>query len=92
MPWSVNQGDTIQFGAMFYDANGNVTIPPSATMVVTYTTTLNTSAVANLPMTPVGAAFSVTWNTGVAAIGMAQMQVTSPAGTAVLPDPNLRIT
>ena len=92
MPYSVLQGKTIQIGAMFYDVNGNVTVPPAATLTITYTTTSGTSTVTSIAMSPAGSAFTAPWNTGVAAIGFATLAFTVPASLVPIPDPIIRVT
>lgn len=93
MPFNVTQGSTVEFTVEFLDASGNLTVPSSATLTMTYTTIAGTSASSATAMTPSGSFFTALWASGVAAFGFATYSISAPGqptpttGTLRLLDP-----
>jgi len=93
MPFIVRQGNAVELIAAFSDARGNVTTPPSAQLVITYTATNGSTASQSLTMLPLSlhGYLTATWNSSVAALGLAIMNIVAPTGSLAPPDPIMRI-
>lgn len=92
MPFNVASGSTVVFTVVFFDANGAVTVPTSATVTVTYPLSSNplTTASCSIGMTASGDFFTATWGSGVAALGMSSATASAP-GIASADPQSLRI-
>jgi len=73
------------------DANGNTTVPSSATLTITYRTTSAVAASTTIGMSQAGSFFIATWGSGVAALGNANYSITAP-GQATATTGTLRLT
>lgn len=78
MPYNITSGSTIEFTVEFLDSDGNITVPTSATLVVTYTNTAGSSAIDTVALSAAGSFFTGTWGSGVSALGRADYSVTAP--------------
>ena len=90
MTTNVTKGNTAQFVAEFLDVNGNVTVPASATLNITYPvgiTTVSTS----ISMTQQNSFFTATWASSVSDLGPAPWNITSIASTFAQAQGDLRI-
>ena len=93
MPFNITQGSTVEFTVSFLDANGNITVPSSATLTMTYTSISGTTASSVIAMLPSGSFFVANWQSGQAAFGLANYSIVAPGqptpttGTLRLLDP-----
>lgn len=78
MPFNITQGSTVEFTVSFLDATGNITVPSSATLTVTYTTFAGSTAATVIPMTPIGSFFTANWGSGASAYGIANYSIAAP--------------
>ena len=92
MPFNVTSGSTVVFTVVFFDANGDVTVPTSATITVTYPLSSDplTTTSCSIGMTSVGEFFTATWGSGVAALGKSSATASAPGITSADPQ-TLRI-
>jgi hypothetical protein len=92
MPFNVTSGSTVVFTVVFFDANGEITVPTSATITVTYPLSSNplTTTSCAIDMTAVGDFFTATWGSGVAALGKSSATASAPGITSADPQ-TLRI-
>jgi hypothetical protein len=92
MPFNVTSGSTVVFTVVFFDANGAVTVPTSATITVTYPLSSDplTTTSCSIGMTAVGDFFTATWGSGVAALGKSSATAIAPGITSADPQ-TLRI-
>lgn len=86
MPIAVTQGNPTTFTVEFYDINGNLTVPSSATLSIIYTNTSGSTASSSIAfaITSNGYVFSATWNTSAVNPGIVTYSVTAP-GTVFTP-------
>lgn len=80
MPINITTGSTVEFTVEFFDSAGLLTVPTSATLVVTYPPSSNniTTASCTIGMTLSGSFFTASWGSGVAALGLTSYSVTAP--------------
>ena len=78
MPFNITLGSTVEFTVEFLDAKGATTVPSSATLTMTYTTTAGASVSSAIAMTAAGSFFTANWPSGQAALGLANFSVTAP--------------
>lgn len=81
MPYNITLGSTVAFTVEFLDSNGDLTVPSSATLTMTYTTVAGATASSNITMTQSNSFFTATWGSGVAALGMANYSINAPGQT-----------
>lgn len=86
MPFNLTLGSTGFITANFTDVNGNLVVPSSATMTITYSPSSNSlaSVSTTIAMTQSGSFFTGTWATAVAAAGLATISVTAPGQSSAL--------
>jgi hypothetical protein len=78
VPVNITQGSTVSFTVEFLDSSGNLTVPSSATLTMTYTSITGTTASSVIAMTRSNSFFTATWGSGQAAYGMANYSITAP--------------
>lgn len=81
VPYNVTWGSTVEFTVEFLDSNGDLTVPSSATLTMTYTSISGTTASSDIDMTQSNSFFTATWGSGQAAFGMATYSITAPGQT-----------
>lgn len=86
MPFNLTIGSTAAFTANFLDVNGNITVPTSAQMTITYPPSSNplTTVSTVIGMSQSGQIFVGTWPTGVSGPGAATISVTAPGQSSAL--------
>lgn len=86
MPFNLTIGSTGVITAIFTDANGNLVVPSSATLTITYAPSSNslTTVSTTIGMTQSGSFFTGSWPTAVAAAGLATVAVTAPGQSSAL--------
>jgi len=77
MPINATLGSTLQFTAVFFDANSVITVPSSATLTITYPLSSDslTTVSCSIGMSVVGEFFTATWGSGVAALGLSSYSI-----------------
>jgi hypothetical protein len=75
-PVNITYGNSALFTAEFYDANGNVTTPLSATLAITYTNLTLVSQTDSVALTPTGSFLTGTWSSVNAIPGLAPWTIT----------------
>lgn len=76
-PVNITYGNSAFFTAEFYDVNGNITVPLSATLSITYTNINNISQTDNVTMTPTNSFLTGTWSSTNAIPGLAPWTITA---------------
>lgn len=71
MPFNIQQNNSVSFAVEFLDSAGSLSVPPSATMTVTYTNNANTTQVDAVTLTLAGSFFGGIWSSTSAALGLA---------------------
>ena len=82
MPTNILYGNTAEFVVEFLDSDGNVTVPDSGTLVITYTTTAGSSTSDSISLTLSGSFWTGSWDSSVAALGQAAWTVSAPTVSA----------
>lgn len=76
-PVNITYGNSAYFTAEFYDANGNITVPISATLSITYMNINNVSQTDNVTLTPNNSFLNGTWSSTNAVPGLAPWTITA---------------
>lgn len=76
-PVNIRYGNSAFFTAEFYDSNGNLTVPISATLSITYTNINNASQTDNVTLLPVNSFLVGTWSSTNAIPGLAPWSITA---------------
>lgn len=83
MPTNITQGNTAQFVVEFLDSDGELVVPDSGTLVVTYTLLSDGSSTSDsISLTQDGSFWTGSWDSSVAALGPAAWTVSAPTVTA----------
>ena len=82
MPTNILYGNTAEFVVEFLDSDGNVTVPDSGTLVITYTTTAGSSTSDSISLTLSGSFWTGSWDSSVAALGQVEWSVSAPTVSA----------
>lgn len=90
-PVNIRYGNSALFTAEFYDSNGNITVPVSATLSITYTNISNASQTDNVLMTPLNSFLTGTWSSTNASPGLAPWTITATGFTSAAQIGVLRI-
>jgi hypothetical protein len=90
-PFNIQQGNTAAFTVEFFDTLGSLSVPPSASMTVTYTNTSNISQADNVILSPNGSFFTGTWSSTSAALGLATWVALTSLSTVQIATGQLRI-
>lgn len=93
MPFNVASGSTVIFTVEFFDSDGVLTVPTSATITITYPLSASplTTTSCSIGMTASGSFFTASWGSGVAAIGMSSYSISAPGQTTATTG-QLRVT
>jgi len=84
MPVNITQGNSVQFTVEFLSSSGTLTIPIGGQLVISYTSAATlSSASQSITLTQTGNFFTGTWNSSVAATGLAPWSVYATGSTAV---------
>lgn len=81
-PVNIQYGNSAFFTAEFYDQNGNITVPISATLSITYTNINNTSQTDLVLLTPNNSFLTGTWSSTNAALGLAPWTITASGASS----------
>lgn len=76
-PVNIRYSNSAFFTAEFFDSNGNITVPLSATLSITYTNINNVSQTDNITMTPINSYLCGTWSSTNAIPGLAPWTITA---------------
>lgn len=79
MPVNITQGNTARFVVEFLDANDDLVVPSSGTLVINYinvSTLVSTSATIGLTQT--GSFFTGDWASGASTLGIVSWTVSAP--------------
>ena len=90
-PFNMQQGNSVEFVVEFLDVSGVPTVPPSATMVVTYTNTSNATQTDAVTLASVGSFFTGTWSSTSAALGLATWTATALPSSVQAAQGQLRV-
>lgn len=90
-PINIQQGNSANFTVEFFDSLGSLSVPPSASMSVTYTNTSNANQVDSVTLSPNGSFFTGTWSSTSAALGIATWIALTSLSTVQLATGQLRI-
>jgi hypothetical protein len=83
MQVNVTIASTVVFTVTFFTSAGVLTVPPSATITITYPLSSNslTTTSCAVGMTASGSFFTASWATAVAALGITNYSVSAPGQT-----------
>lgn len=90
-PFNIQQGNSANFTVEFFDTLGSLSVPPSASMTVTYTNTSNASQIDSVSLAPNGSFFTGTWSSTSAALGLATWVAVTSLSTVQIATGQLRI-
>ena len=91
-PTNIQQGNRASFVVEFLDSNGNLTVPSSGTLTITFTNTSNSTASTTIALTNSNSFFTGTWLlSSTAALGLATWEATAPGITSPAARGQLRI-
>ena len=90
-PFNIQQGNSANFVVEFFDDSGDLTVPSSADLTVTYTNTSNISQADAVTLTEINSFFTGTWPSTSAALGLATWVATCAGSTATQSTGQLRI-
>ena len=82
-PVNIRQGNSAEFIAQFFDANGNLTIPVSATLSIVYLNINNASQTDNVLILPNGGDLLGTWSSTNAQAGLAPWTITATGASSI---------
>lgn len=78
MVFNVRRFSTAAFPVEFLDANGALTVPSSATLTITYTSTAGVLGSTVIGLAPVGFTFVGNWGAGNADLGLWSYSISAP--------------
>jgi hypothetical protein len=90
-PFNIGQGNSANFTVEFFDSNGFLSIPPSATMSVTYVNTTGASQTDPVTLVSGGRFFTGIWSSTSAALGIATWVATALPSSVQAASGQLRI-
>lgn len=80
-PTNLTQGNGAFFTVEFFDSLGNITIPSSAVLSITYVNTSHASQTDTVALTVTGSFFTGTWSSSLASFGLANWTITAAGST-----------
>lgn len=84
MPINITQGNSAQFTVEFIDSTGALTVPVGGQIVINYTSASTLASTSQtIALVQNGNLFTGTWNSGVAALGLAPWSVYATGSTSV---------
>lgn len=90
-PVNIEAGNTASFAVEFLDSSGDLTVPSTTNMLVTYTNTSNASTTDIVTLTEDNSFFTGTWSSTSAALGLATWSVTMTGSTIAQAAGQMRI-
>lgn len=90
-PVNIEQGNTAYFTVQYQSSTGEITVPSSADVTVSYTNTSNASVTDSVSLTLNDSFFTGTWSSTSAALGLATWEATMAGSTSVQASGQLRI-
>lgn len=90
-PFNIEQGNTATFAVEFLDSSGNLSVPSSANMTVTFVNTSNASQTDTVDLVQVGEFFTGSWASTLSALCTATWRVTAANSTSTQGTGQLRI-
>jgi len=80
-PFNLEQGNSVNFAVEFLDINGFLSVPPSATMTVTYLNTAANVQVDSVTLVSNGSFFTGAWSSSPASLCLATWIATATPST-----------
>jgi hypothetical protein len=90
-PVNIRRGNSAEFIAQFFDSNGNLISPLSATLAITYQNLSNASQTDNVTLTPTSANSIGTWSSANALAGLAPWTVTATGVSSIAQQGVIRV-
>lgn len=90
-PFNIQQGNTANFVVEFFDDSGDLTVPSSADLTITYTNTSNASQADSVTLTETNSFFTGVWSSTSAALGLAVWVATCANSTETQSTGQLRV-
>ena len=90
-PINITQGNVAQFVAEFFDSNGNITNPSSATLTISYTNTSNASQSDIVSLIATGSFYTGTWSSRSPKYGIADWSIITSVSTTVAQSGQIRV-
>lgn len=90
-PVNLESGNTASFAIEFLDSDGNLTVPSTTNMVITYLNTSNASTSETITLSESNSFFTGSWSSTSAALGLATWSVTMTGSTNTQATGQLRI-
>lgn len=90
-PFNIEKENSAEFVIEFIDANGNLTVPSSADLTVTYVNTSNSSQIDSVALSNTNEFFIGTWSSTSSALGLALWEITCAGSTVIQSRGKLRI-
>ena len=91
-PVNIQQGNQAHFVVEFLDSNGDVTVPSSGTLTITFTNTSGSTDSTIIALTVTNSFFLGTWSlSSTADLGLATWSATAPGITSPAASGQLRI-
>lgn len=90
-PVNIRYGNSAYFTAEFYDSNGNITVPISATLSITYTNINNISQTDLVTLTPNNSFLNGVWSSTNAIPGLAPWTITATGASSASQSGVIRI-
>lgn len=90
-PFNIQQGNSANFVVEFLDSSGDLTVPSSADLTITYTNISDSSQIDSVTLTETNSFFTGTWSSTSAALGLAVWSATCSGSTEVQSTGQMRI-
>lgn len=90
-PINIQQGNSANFVIEFLDSSGDLTVPSTANMEVTYTNTSNNTQTDTVTLTNTNSFFTGTWSSTSAALGTATWIATMAGSTETQATGQIRV-
>ena len=92
MPTNIGQDNTARFVVEFFDSDGDLTVPSSGTLTITYIDrSALTSTSTSIALTQTNSFFLGTWSSTGAALGIATWSVSAPGITSPAATGQIRV-
>jgi hypothetical protein len=90
-PVNISQNNSAQFVVEYLDSNGNLTVPSSGYITVTYTNTLAATQADAVSLSQVNSFFTGTWSSTSAALGIATWVLSVTGSTNIEQEGTIRV-
>lgn len=90
-PINIQQGNTANFAVEYLDSDGNLTVPSSGNISITYVNTSNSNVTDSVPLSNNHSFFVGSWSAITAALGIATWIATATGSTTTMATGQLRI-